>query len=323
MLCKVITHSTIINEDLLTNDCVYITFTNNYQQVKIPQGEWKFELWGAAGVSNDATNPSGKGAYVKGVIKLREELDLFCYVGGQGKVAKGGVPGSGGFNGGCEGGKDTADGNSAAGGSGGATDIRLQKDDLYSRIIVAGGGGSSGFYFKSGKGGSGGTIVGLPGSSNSDSSCKGGLGGDGKNLSLFGVGQEGQPGNEAAGSGGGGYFGGYGGKAIEKAQTGSGGGGGGSSYVSGCNGCHTLYKDDTFHGSIHYSGYKFNHIEMYDGDSQLIPYKINGITYDPHITDGLIRISRFTNYDLLKTCIHKIQTKISFILLCFIIIFKK
>ena len=296
MKCHVATYSSEINEELLTHDCVCFPYSGNAQEILIPQGEWKFELWGAAGGIYIESIPAGLGAYVRGVIKLSESITLFGYVGGRGGNYEYGHAGTAGFNGGCEGGDDDVDFNSHSPGSGGATDLRLYKDDMYSRIIVAGGGGSPGCYLYSGKGGSGGTVYGIPGESNKYGTMSGGKGGDGEDLALFGKGQKGHNGIEADGSGGGGYFGGYGGSAGKVADQCAGGGGGGSSYVSGYEKCKTFFKDNTLHGPEHYSGYTFHYIEMYSGIDTIIESHVDGISYEPHFSDGLIRISRFTNF---------------------------
>ena len=72
---------------------------------------------------------------------------MFVYVGGHGKdgATIGGVLVEGGFNGGGNAGLNGGSGTHLGGGSGGgASDIRLNVDSLYSRVIVAAGGGGGG-----------------------------------------------------------------------------------------------------------------------------------------------------------------------------------
>ena len=294
----------VVIKDYLSNkidilkevNCVVLSYIgSHYHWITIPKGKWKFELWGAgSGLSPFyGEGPElGLGAYVSGLITLRNEVEWYAYVGGRGNdnSPRSGV---GGFNGGGTGGDDI---NCGAGGGGGATDIRLNKDDLYSRIIVAGGGGSPGCYKKGGNGGSGGTIYGCNGISNEGKTAVGGKGADFTNFNLFGIGESGVSGNEGGAAGGGGYFGGYQGISINVAETGGSGGGGGSSYVSGCDLCRTLEKGNDgkpyLSGNIHSSQYSFKSIQMIAGNDSLPSYPSNEINYSPHISHGLIKISK-------------------------------
>ena len=301
MQCSVIGQYSDSPSDVLSSsNCAFFTyFEQNYHKIYLPKGRWLFELWGARGglslFEGESSDP-GLGAYVSGIINIKESTTVYGYVGGKGSNSGEKSFGVGGYNGGANGANDIIDENCLSGGGGGATDIRLQIDDLYSRIIVAAGGGSPGCN-RGGKGGSGGTILGKNGENNTIYSTLflGGKGADNENLELFGRGEEGLPGNEAGGSGGGGYFGGYGGGQSLNSTTipGGGGGGGGSSYASGCIGCKTIYKDNSTHGSLHYSGYAFNYIQMISGDDSIPIYENSEISYTPYKDHGLIRISRY------------------------------
>ena len=115
-----------------TGDTVFnFDYTGGEQTFVAPvSGTYKVELWGASGNdkvtwetsddTNVADNSYGLGGYTNGKIFLNNYTNFWVYVGGKNA-----------YNGG---------GNGEAKG-GGATDIRVENDNLYSRIIVAGGGG--------------------------------------------------------------------------------------------------------------------------------------------------------------------------------------
>jgi len=100
-----------------------LAYTGNVQTVVIPYDhEYFLEVWGAQG-----GNGGGRGGYSYGNIYLEKGTILYVYSGGSGANK--------GFNGG---------GTSRVGYGGGASDIRIGTDSLYSRVIVAGGGGGHG-----------------------------------------------------------------------------------------------------------------------------------------------------------------------------------
>ena len=103
-------------------------------------GKYKLEVWGAQG-GESATYSGGKGGYSVGYVKLDTKDKLYISVGGKGNSNTSGTI-TGGYNGG---GKLVIPNNCTrqVGTGGGATDIRLNGDSLYHRIIVAGGGGGS------------------------------------------------------------------------------------------------------------------------------------------------------------------------------------
>ncbi|MDR2671920.1 MAG: hypothetical protein LBC35_01200 [Coriobacteriales bacterium] len=133
-------------------------------------GSYELEVWGAKGSGAGGANNSG--GYSTGVVELEQGTELYLYAGS--KAASGGNAGP--FGGG---GNGNDNGSLYAGG--GATDIRIEYDSLYARVIVAGGGGS---------GGCGGGFTG------------GGSGGSQTNGAYFGEGGTGGKG------GGGGWYGG-------------------------------------------------------------------------------------------------------------------
>ena len=121
---------------------VFDKSTPGSYSVRLSPGVYQIDTYGAKGGDGIYRNEhckDGKGGHSAGKIKIESIIDVFAFVGGSGSfgtssssVAKGG------FNGGGDG--ITIDGSNTAGGGGGASDIRLKSNDLYTRIIVAGAG---------------------------------------------------------------------------------------------------------------------------------------------------------------------------------------
>ena len=214
-------------------------FTGTVQTYKLScTGKYKLQVWGAEGgrgrngnTGNSLAGTAGKGGYSEGIIDVTEEIKLYIYVGGKGGDAKDGAGGAAGYNGG---GAGAANSGSRTGGGGGASDIRINTDSLYSRVIVAGGGGSTGWY-ESLSAGNGGGSYGTSGSTYGTCSYSGGYGGSssggsGSVRGTFGQGAS-SPNTDynPGGAGGGGW---YGGGAASSATSGNNcAGGGGSGYV--------------------------------------------------------------------------------------------
>ncbi|EAY19703.1 PE-PGRS protein, putative [Trichomonas vaginalis G3] len=240
---------TVGTTNITSNKTCYIFYfpCNNYSHCTSyegiwPKGRYKLEVWGAEGGmmhSISAANP-GRGGYAKGIINITSPTKIFIHLGGSPsrrndseiKIVYGG------YNGG---GMNINPAGSTQSGGGGATDIRIENNDLYSRVIVAGGGGSGGKLsdFSRNQGGSGGGLNGesadfyglsggtqyFPGSCNyRNHSGEFGFGG---NNTLYG------------GGAGGGW---YGGAAADPSLYEIGGAGGGSGFVF----------NYTFHPSFHY-----------------------------------------------------------------------
>ncbi|EAY10458.1 hypothetical protein TVAG_483680 [Trichomonas vaginalis G3] len=116
---------------------------------------YKFEVWGAQGGGKDISNHQnsgygGKGGYSVGYLNLLDPTTVYVRVGGWSLSGFA----SGGFNGGGSAfGESTYPGH----GGGGGTDIRINEDDIYARVIVAGGGG--GAEFNGVNGGYGGGVI--------------------------------------------------------------------------------------------------------------------------------------------------------------------
>ncbi|NLC47989.1 MAG: hypothetical protein GX758_01335, partial [Tenericutes bacterium] len=209
-------------------------YTGNVQTFIAPQnGYYKFELWGASGLSSSSI--PGKGAYTSGIIELAKEETLYIYVGQMGQYVANGTT----YNGGI------ATNNGWPGG--GATDVRTVSgswndiSSLISRIMVAGGGGTS----STGVSGDGGRLFGLPGGETSG----------GTTNSIIPSSFSGSSFGIAGGgcSGGNGYYPAAGADC-------NGGPGGGSSYISGYAGVDSINNSVVVtHNKTtkHYSGKYF------------------------------------------------------------------
>lgn len=223
------------------SDVIDFSYTGAVQSVTLNAGTYTLECWGAQGGYRSSSSYGGAGGYSIGTLSLSSKTTLYIYVGGSGNSvtsanSSGYYPG--GFNGG--GYRDTYKG------GGGATDIRIGTDSLYSRVIVAGGGGSDGSSSKSG-GYAGGTsgargsfgygsygyggnqtatysslnAIASQGTNNNSSDCAAGFGFGG-----FGC----YSSSGYGGAGGGGWYGGQG-TYPDGSGDDDGGGGGGSGYV--------------------------------------------------------------------------------------------
>lgn len=106
-------------------------FTGEKQEIVLGPGVYKMELWGAESGNDNGTK---KGSYASGYLKITSTTKLFVYVGGKGtdKLANTTVSAPGGFN------NEISCYNGSTGG--GATDIRIIEDSIYSKAIIANGG---------------------------------------------------------------------------------------------------------------------------------------------------------------------------------------
>lgn len=107
-------------------------YTGSVQTATLAPGTYKLECWGAQG-GTYSSYIGGYGGYSKGTITLTEATTVYISVGGAGFSSSTAA----GFNGG-------GTGISSGRGGGGATDVRIGQNSLYSRVIVAGGGGGAG-----------------------------------------------------------------------------------------------------------------------------------------------------------------------------------
>lgn len=155
--------------DAGANAVMDFAYTGTAQAISLPRGQYIIECWGAQGGYRSSSDYGGKGGYSVGTLTLTQSTDLYIYVGGAGnssttRLSNNSSIYEGGFNGGGH--------RYDYKGGGGATDVRIGKDSLYARIIVAGGGGSDGATNKKGMYGGG-----LKGGSTTESCGSGGYGG--------------------------------------------------------------------------------------------------------------------------------------------------
>lgn len=196
--------------------------------------EYQFTLYGAQGGLGYYSTHGGNGGMAEGNKSFGPNTTLYALVGGQGSQGTYQDQGqenqnAGGYNGG---GRGTRGGS----GGGGASDIRLNVNDLNSRIIVAAGGGGCGYNSCEYTGGTGGGLTGGDGigyntsnySTYGATQTSGGYPGSGNSSAngSFGVGADNIQANDEGGGGGGWYGGASGG--IDNTP-----GSGGSSYYDG------------------------------------------------------------------------------------------
>lgn len=101
-------------------------------QITLPKGQYKLEVWGSSSTPNKMYSSSlnwltleGPGGYAKGILNLPQNTTAYLTAGGAG----------------TNGGQLRSWIGTLMVGSGGASDIRLNANDTYHRVIVAGGGG--------------------------------------------------------------------------------------------------------------------------------------------------------------------------------------
>ncbi len=133
---------------ILVNDTVNFRYTGTEQTYIISPDidSVTMQVWGAQGGTYSSSYIGGKGGYSEGRMKVNAGDVLYVYVGEQPAMATPGVGSNidGGFNGGGKGHSTTyTSATTYAQAGGGATDIRVNGNALYSRVIVAGGGSGS------------------------------------------------------------------------------------------------------------------------------------------------------------------------------------
>ena len=252
--------------------------TSSVQNDTLSKGTYTLEVWGAQGGNYNSSYVGGKGGYSKGTLTLTGDTNIYVYVGCQGSGHNSTVGGvsNGGFNGGGSA-KTVYYSNtySYVTGGGGATDIRLNSDSLYSRVIVAGGGSGSsnkgsGYY-------GGGTTAGYGVSGYGATSTSAGTNGS------FGVGASANPSSTnykyASPGGGGGFYGG-GSSGTQRSdstdyRTYTGGGSGyvytsstASNYPSGCllNSNYYLTNASTSAGNTSFTDYNGSSVTGHSGN---------------------------------------------------------
>lgn len=201
----------------MSNDKFTYTSVGSHVLTISRPGIYLIECWGARGGTGASAGAGGNGGYAAGKIRLKYGEKLYIKVGGIGGYSQNGTA-SGGFNGGGNG-YGSASGEPGCGG-GGASDVRVLSDNLYNRIVVAGGGG--------GGGEDGGDNGGHGGGTNGTNGNGGAPAGTQSSGNSFGTGGSTNRGD--GGGGGGGWYGG-GCKSSSSVGTDCNGGSGGSGYV--------------------------------------------------------------------------------------------
>ena len=192
-------------------------------------GYYNLEVWGAQGGNYNTTYVGGLGGYSKGIVHLTKGTTLYVCVGGQPQTVtttKTAVPG--GFNGGGNGfNRDYSSTYTYGQAGGGATDIRIGQNNLYARVIVAGGGSGSNNRISGYAGGGTSGISGQSGYAGTQTSAgTGGSFGQGGSASTSGNNYK-----YGASGGGGGFYGGGAGTSYSDSTNYDKYSGGGSGYV--------------------------------------------------------------------------------------------
>lgn len=123
---------------LQPGDKLICSYSGNARKVTLPFGKYKLECWGSDNGSN------GYGGYSVGDLLLVEDTVLWLRCGGRPAAIANDTTttSAGGWNGGGNGYRTTYGSATTYGrGGGGATDVRITTDDVYHRVIVAGGAG--------------------------------------------------------------------------------------------------------------------------------------------------------------------------------------
>ena len=192
-------------------------------------GYYNLEVWGAQGGNYNTTYVGGLGGYSKGIVHLTKGTTLYVCVGGQPQTVtttKTAVPG--GFNGGGNGfNRDYSSTYTYGQAGGGATDIRIGQNNLYARVIVAGGGSGSNNRTSGYAGGGTSGISGQSGYAGTQTSAgSGGSFGQGGSATTSGNNYK-----YGASGGGGGFYGGGAGTSYSDSTNYDKYSGGGSGYV--------------------------------------------------------------------------------------------
>lgn len=215
--------------DAGANAVMDFAYTGTAQAISLPRGKYIIECWGAQGGSYSSYY-GGAGGYSVGTITLtKNSTDLYIYVGGQPEATTSTGETPGGFNGGGKGCSRTYNYSSYGQGGGGATDVRIEKNDLYARVIVAGGGGGSSsensLTTKYGGGTTGGSSASGYGATQTAAGTNGSFG-QGGSATTSGTNY-----NYGSGGGGGGWYGGGACSDYSDSTNYQGYNGGGSGYV--------------------------------------------------------------------------------------------
>lgn len=241
-------------------------------RLNLPKGTYKLEAWGSK--SSGSAGTFSTGGYAAGTLTLAGTTAVYLYAGGVGA-------GNGGHG-------------SASKGSGSESDVRLLANDVYHRVLVAGGGGMPG---PAGAGGGGGGPSGVPGTSAYGAQYQGGGGsataagangaGSYARITPAGFGPGGYFANDngvVQSAGGGGWYGGGAGGYYAGVFSG-GGGGSGFAFSSATSGS---VPASYALGSAYYLTDTANKTGLDAGDPITEP---DGTTSAGHADEGYVRIT--------------------------------
>ena len=196
----------IKNQIIIPYQCQSKTICFPYL-ISFEEGSYSIELYGGSG-GNASRSLGGKGGYTKANVHFFKRESFYLFIGSSGQNAKENNH-EGGYNGG-------GSGTNIRGSGGGATDLRLTKNDLNTRILVAAGGGGAMDNENSvfSNGGDGGGLIGNIGDLYKDEipciptqdGCVNGT--DNLSVGTFGYGANVPSDESPIGGGGGGWWGG-------------------------------------------------------------------------------------------------------------------
>ena len=232
---------------------------------------------------------SGAGGFISGKIQFKELTKGFLVIGGQGVISpyKIGAIGLGGYNGGGFSKSNTIGSPSPASSGGGSTDLRIDLNDIYHRILVCGGGGGSDDQTgDDGRGGAGGGLEAQGGQYKDHNFSTENISTQTSGYSFY-YGGSAKHGEQ--GGGGSGWYGGYEGYNNDF------GAGGGSSFALGENKTITLPDQYSFqHGE--YQFYDVHHERGVRGGNGQINITLLESFYIPTKQIQRIRQSEHKNY---------------------------
>lgn len=121
-----------IPDQIMTGDILYFAYARELQgqqivtlpdnmQMTLPRGTYRLEAWGSRSYAWFGSDEGCPGGYAAGTLTLNAQTNAYLTVGGNGN-------------------------NGAKGNAGGATDIRLNQNTYYHRVLTAGGGGAPTMY---------------------------------------------------------------------------------------------------------------------------------------------------------------------------------
>lgn len=275
-----------IPNKIAKGDILNYPYTQNVAvNITLPKGEYKLEVWGAQGAGY-RESVGGKGGYSYGTLSLNTDTVIYLNAGQKGPAPMGYSSSKGGWpDGGASYSYD-----SPRGAGGGSSDIRIEENSIYARVIVAGGGGGN-LYLSNSitiyEPGAGGGASGVNSLYYQSSSVYTGATGGGptyggsssSNVSGYQAGEFGQGGGYISGTytvcgGGGGWYGGGYGNA----------GAGGSGYVYTSNTASNYPSDCLLN-----SNYYLSDAETIAGTQSFIDY--SGSTVTGHEGNGACRIT--------------------------------